>query len=171
MELLIPGLLLVALMVYASTRIKRTAAEAFEPETIATDSFVLEKPEEFLNVINHDPTLELQAYSREFGVENTADVRQACVEIRRFEDSSIEEAIGFIKDSATIKSDISEVLGEQKYRLIEAERIEKGIGYREIYKVAKSGAAVFELKIIALEDINDEVSRRIETLLASFIVK
>ena len=70
MELLIPGLLLVALMVYASTRIKRTAAEAFEPETIETDVFVLEKPEEFLNVINHDLALELQAYSREFGVEN-----------------------------------------------------------------------------------------------------
>ena len=171
MELLIPGLLLVALMVYASTRIKRTAAEAFEPEMIETDAFVLEKPEEFLNVINPDPELELQAYSREFGVENTADVRQVSVEIRRFEGASIDDVIGFIKDSATIKSDISEVLGERKYRLVEAEKIEKGIGYREIFKIAKSGAAVFELKIIALEDTSDEVSRRIETILASFIVK
>ena len=171
MELLIPGLLLVALMVYASTRIKRTAAEAFEPETIETDVFVLEKPEEFLNVINHDLALELQAYSREFGVENTADVRQACFAVRRFEGSGIEDVIGFIKDSATIKSDISEVIGERKYRIIEAERIEKGIGYREIYKLAKSGAAVFELKITALEDANDDVLRRIETILATFIVK
>ena len=32
MELLIPGLILVALMVYASTKIKKAAAAAFEPE-------------------------------------------------------------------------------------------------------------------------------------------
>jgi hypothetical protein len=34
MEILIPGLILVALMVYVSTRIKRAAARAFEPENV-----------------------------------------------------------------------------------------------------------------------------------------
>ena len=171
MELLIPGLLLVALMVYASTKIKRSAAEAFEPETIETDAFILEKPMEFLNVINRDPALELDAYSREYGLEHAAEVRQAHVEIRRFEDSTIDEAVARIRDSATVKSDIAEIIAERKYRLIEAERIEKGIGYREIYKIAASGTTVYELKVIALEDANQEVTSRIESILTSFILK
>ena len=171
MELLIPGLLLVALMVYASTKIKKTAAEAFEPETIESGAFILEKPEEFLNVVNRDPSLELDAYSREYGLEHAAEVRQARVEIRRFENSTLDEAIVIIKDSATINSDIVEIIGERKYRLVEAERIEKGIGYREIYKIAASGSTVYELKVIALEDANEDVTRRIETILASFVVK
>ena len=171
MELLIPGLLLVALMVYASTKIKRSAAEAFEAETIETDAFILEKPEEFLNVINRDPSLELDAYSREYGLEHAAEVRQARAEIRRFEDSTIDEAVTRIRDSATVKSDIAEIIAERKYRLIEAERIEKGIGYREIYKIAASGTTVYELKVIALEDANQEVTSRIESILTSFILK
>ncbi len=171
MELLIPGLLLVALMVYASTKIKKTAAEAFEPETVETDAFVLEKPAEFLNVINRDPALELDAYSREFGVEHAADVRQARVEIRRFENSTIDEAFARIKESSGVRSDIPEIIDERKYRVIEAERIEKGIGYREIYKIAASGPDLFELKVIALEDANEDVANRIETIVASFILK
>jgi len=69
LAILIPGLILVALMVYASTRIKRVAAEAFEAETIETDEFAVEKPDGFLNILNRDPALALDAYSREFGVE------------------------------------------------------------------------------------------------------
>src|SRR5687767_8261126 len=49
MELLIPGLILVALMVYASTRIKRTAAAAFDRETVDTEDFIIQKPEGFLH--------------------------------------------------------------------------------------------------------------------------
>lgn len=171
MELLIPGLLLVALMVYASTKIKRSAAEAFEPETIETDAFTLEKPEEFLNVINRDPTLELDAYSREYGVEHAAEVRQARVEIRRFENATVDEAVKNITEASKISSDIAEIIGERKYRLVEAETIEKGIGYREIYKIAASGTAIYELKVKALEDANPDVTRRIETIIASFTVK
>lgn len=171
MELLIPGLLLVALMVYASTKIKKTAAEAFEAETIETDAFILEKPAEFLNIINRDPALELDVYSRDYGLEHASEVRQARVEIRRFENSTIDEAVERIRDSATVKSDIAEIINERKYRLIEAERIEKGIGYREIYKIAARGATVYELKVIALEDANEDVTRRIETIVASFILK
>lgn len=171
MELLIPGLLLVGLMVYASTKIKRSAAEAFEPETIETEAFTLEKPAEFLNVINRDPALELEAYSREYGFEHAAEVRQARVEVRRFNGSTIDKAIGRIRDSVTVKSEIGEIIAERKYRLIEAERIEKGIGYRETFKIAASGSDLFELKVVALEDANEEVKARIESILASFILK
>lgn len=158
-------------MVYASTKIKKTAAAAFEPETIETDEFVVEKPEGFLNVLNHDPALDLDMYSRDFGVENTANIKQARVEMRHYRVCTMNEAIKMIKENATIKSDIAEIINERKYRLVEAERIEKGIGYREIYKLTESGPDVFELKAIVLEDASDEISQKADGIVLSFIVK
>ena len=171
MELLIPGLILVALMVYASTKIKKITAEAFEPETIETEDFLLEKPEGFLSILNRDPALEVDAYSREFGVETTADIRQARIEVRHYRICKMSEAISLIKERSTIKSEISEVINERKYRLIEAERIEKGIGYREIFKLTEKGKDVFELKVIALEETNDDISRKVDDIVLSFAVK
>jgi len=171
MELLIPGLILVALMVYASTKIKKSAAAAFEPETIETDEFLVEKPEGFLNVLNHDPALELDMYSRDFGVENTADIKQARIELRHFRVCKMSEAIAMIKEKAEIKSDIAEVINERKYRLIEAERIEKGIGFRNIYKLTEKAADVFELRAIVLEDASEEIAQKAEAIVLSFTVK
>ena len=59
MEILIIGSLIVALMVYASTKIKRSAAQAFEEETIETDEFYLVKPEGFLNPIGNASEFEI----------------------------------------------------------------------------------------------------------------
>ena len=76
-----------------------------------------------------------------------------------------------IKEKATIQTDIAEVINERKYRLIEAERIEKGIGLREIYKLTEKGVDVFELKAIVLEDANDEISQKADMIVLSFTVK
>lgn len=171
MELLIPGLILVALMVYASTKIKRTAAAAFEPETIETDEFSIEKPDGFLNVLNRDPALELDMYSKEFGNENASDKRQARVELRHYRVCKMSEAIAMIKERSTIKSDIAEMINERKYRLIEAERIENGIGFREIYKLTDDGPDVFELRSVVLEDASDEIANKAEAIVLSFSVK
>ena len=54
-------------MVWASTRIKKTAAAAFEAETVETDDFVIKKSDGFLNVINGDPKYAFEAYSKEIG--------------------------------------------------------------------------------------------------------
>lgn len=171
MELLIPGLILVALMVYASTRIKKTAAQAFEPESIDNDRFEIEKPEGFLSVINGDPELEFEAYSREFGGEGAENVKQARVEIRILENSDLTAAAAKIKEAVKVVSDVSEIIGERKYRLIEVENTEKGVGMLEFYKLAASGSSVCQLKVIALEETNVDIARKIETIIASFTVK
>lgn len=171
MELLIPGLILVALMVYASTRIKKTAAQAFEPESIDTDVFEIEKPEGFLSVIGGDPALEFEAYSREFGDEGAENVRQARVEIRILENFSLDAAASAIKGAAKVVSDVREIMDERKYRLIETEISEKGIKILEFYKLAASGPNVCQLKVSALEETNVEIARKIETIIASFTVK
>jgi hypothetical protein len=171
MELLIPGLILVALMVYASTRIKKTAAAAFEPESIETDKFVIEKPEGFLTVLNGDASLEYEGYSKEFGDDGAEDIKQARIEVRSFSDSKLVAAISRIKAATKVVSNISEVIGEKKYALIEAETTNKNIGMLEFYKIAESGGGVLELKVIALAETNPEVARKIETVVASFLVK
>ena len=171
MELLIPGLILVALMVYASTRIKKTVATAFEAETVETDGFVIEKPEGFLNVINGRPELEFEAYSREFGGEGAPEVKQARVEIRLFENSNLDEAVTRIGETAQVVSNTPEIIDERKYLLIDAEKVENGIALREFYKLVEKGSGVYELKIIALAETNGDISRKIEMMLASFLVK
>ncbi len=171
MELLIPGLILVALMVYASTRIKKTAAAAFEQETIESDAFIIEKPEGFLNVINCDPTLEFEAYSRDFGDEDAENMRQARVEIQRLKGTPPERAIKDITASIKVTSRNTEIVDERKYFLIEAERIEKGVGLVELYKIAASGSDTLVLKITALEQTSEDVARKIQLLASGFSVK
>src|SRR5580765_1394277 len=93
MDLLIPGLILVALMVYASTRIKKTAAAAFEAETIETDDFVIQKPDGFLNVINGDPQFAFEAYSKEFGGPGAENFRQGTAHLKIYEGVSADQAV------------------------------------------------------------------------------
>lgn len=171
MELLIPGLILVALMVYASTRIKKTAAAAFEPETVETEAFIIDKPEGFLNVINGDPKFEFEAYSRDFGDEPAENVRQARIEIVRRKGITPEKAVKEIASTTKVTSRNTEIVDERKYFLIETERVEKGTGLVELYKLTASGSDVLELKIIALEQTSEEIARKIQSIALSFSVK
>ena len=170
MEILILGLILVAFMVYASTRIKRSAAQAFDAETVETEQFVIQKPEGFLNVINGDPQYAFEAYSKEFGVDDAAEFRLGTATLKILESQG--DPADTIKNSATeIVSDINEVIGENHYRVIEAKRAKKEIEFRVLYKIAESGSKIFELEIAALSETPDEFSRKIESMLDSFEIK
>ncbi len=171
MELLIPGLLLVALMVYASTKIKRTVAEAFEHEHIETDDYVLEKPEGFLNVLNRDSSLELDIYSKESGVDDAASFKVARAELRIYAQRTIDYAANALAESVKIGSSVSEIVDGRKYRVLEAESSEKGVEFRELYKLTEKHGRVFELKLQILENAGDELSRKADQMFTSFEVK
>lgn len=171
MELLIPGLILVALMVYASTRIKKTAAAAFEAETIENETFSLEKPDGFLTVLNGNADLLFESYSRDFGDEPAENIRQARIEVRKLAITTPEQAAKKIAGEAKVTSKTTEIINERKYLLIESERVEKGIGHVDLYKLAASGSDVVQLKIIALERTSEDVARKIQSLASSFQVK
>ena len=158
-------------MVYASTRIKRSAAQAFEPETIDTDVFFFEKPEGFLTVLNGDPKLMYEGYSREFGGEGAEDTRQGRVEVKKIENATIKSVVAKIGETAKVTSKTTEMMDERKYQLVEAERMDKGIGMVELYKLTESGSDVIELKITALEETNEEVARKITGIASSYYVK
>lgn len=171
MELLIPGLILVALMAYASTRIKRIAAEAFEPETIDTPEFTFEKPDGFLNVLSLPAGLTLESYSKEYGVGHAKNFRQARAEIRTFSDRKAADIVRSIEDSISKASKINEVIDGKKYTVIEGETVENGVGLQHTFKVAEGSGAVFELKMTTLEDVSDEILSAVRSMVANFVVK
>ncbi|MEP6788444.1 MAG: hypothetical protein ABJB40_08435 [Acidobacteriota bacterium] len=172
MELLIPGLILVALMVYASTRIKKTAAAAFDAETIETDDFIIQKPDGFLNKLNGDPEYAFEAYSKEFGGPGAENVRQGTAHLKIYDGVSSEQAVAnLLKSGVEITGDISEVVNEIRYRVIEAGRTEKGVELRVFYKIAERNSRTYEFEITALAETSGEFMRKIETMLAGFEVK
>ncbi len=171
LAILIPGLIIVALMVWASTRIKRIAAAAFEPETIETDDFVIQKPDGFLNNLNGDPKFTFTAYSKEFGADAT-DIRQGRVQLTVTDDAGIDQIIaGFSDGGDEIVDDVTEVVGPTRYRLIEAKRDENGHDLCVTYKIAEMDSRVFTLESIRLAETSDEFTRKIEAFANSFELK
>ena len=172
MELLIPGLILVALMVYASTRIKKTAAAAFDPETIETDEYLVEKPEGFLNVIGGDPKYAIHAYSKEFGGAGAEDIRQGMANLYIRSGVSMEKAFSeILGPDASKLSDDSEVIDGVKYRVIETKRALKGVDLLVSYKLVERKGKVFIFEGARLAETTPEFARKIDGMLSSFVVK
>ena len=172
MELLIPGLILVALMVYASTRIKKTAAAAFEAETVETDEFIVQKPDGFLTVLNGDPQYAFESYSKEYGDTGAEDFRKGTAYLRIISDSTVDKAAANLADAEDeIISNTTEVIGEHRYRVIEIKRIVGGIEFRVFYKLAGRNKRVFEFQITAIAETTDEFMRNVEGMLAGFEIK
>ena len=169
MELLIPGLILVALMVYASTRIKRSAAAAFEAETIETDEFVIQKPDGFLNVIGGDPQFE--AYSKEFGGLDQ-NIRLATARLMVSSGSSVDGAVSAIRESGVeIVADVGEVIGERHYRVIESKLVDNGVGFRVFDKLAESGGKLYDLEVTVFAEAPEDFLNKAEAMLTSFELK
>ncbi len=171
LAILIPGLIIVALMVWASTRIKRIAAAAFEAETIETNDFIIQKPDGFLHNLNGDPKYTFETYSKEFGVDAT-DIRQGRVRLTIRDDVGMQQIIiGFADDGDEIVDDVTEIIGPTRYRLIEAKRDENGHDLCVTYKIVEKGSQVYMLETIRLAETSDEFARKIEAFANSFELK
>lgn len=160
MEILIIGSLFVALMVYASTRIKKSAAAAWEEETIAGEGFVIRKPEGFLNVIGGDENYAFEAYSKEFGGAGAEEIREATATVK----------IGIAADHET-PFGRTEVIGENRYDIGESESEDNGITFRNSSKAAERDGKVYVLNVRALGETSPGVMRKIESMIDSFELK
>ena len=167
MELFIPGLVLVALMVWASTKIKKRAADAFEAETIETANYTLRKPEGFLHVLN-DPAHELYAYSREFGAGAGSKARRATIEIEIFRSESLADVRNAIKSSATDVEVVRETSSECE---LETDETANETSFRCFYKIVRSENAVYRLRFGTLAEHVNEYVDRINAALDSFSVR
>ncbi len=172
MEILIPGLILVALMVYASTKIKKNAARAYERETIETPEFSIVKPEGFICPVDHDEKLVFAAYSKEYGRDEADTVRQASAEIRVFEDENFDEICERAKiDTVKVISEDVGILNGSKCCTIHAEAIGKGVALNRTHKIVAGDGKIYDLMISVLPEHSGDYSVNVDELLDSFTLR
>lgn len=176
MEILIIGVVVVALMVYVSTRIKKSAAAAFERETIETEDFRLIKPEGLLHPLRDESKFAFEAYSKEFGAENLRNIWQSNVELLVHSDAKFKKICSDIKKSADeILSEnvLKDAPEDQRICLIEGEQTLDDVKKRVFWKIVESVSQkkVYELRIFVLEGNLPEFGEKAREMLESFTVK
>ncbi len=172
MEILIPGLILVGFMVWASTRIKRNAARAFEREDIDTSDFSLIKPDGFLAVAEPPDGLLFSAYSKEFGTGEAESIRRATAEVIKLPAASIGDVIdGERSDASRIVEESSGIVNEMKYAYVVLEESRNGVESLVYTKSYFTGDAVVRLSATCLKEHATDFTPKLEGMLASFIVK
>ncbi|HSI87636.1 MAG TPA: hypothetical protein VK918_01190 [Pyrinomonadaceae bacterium] len=153
MEILIPGLILVALMVWASTKIKKKAAAAYEEETIETERFSIEKADGFISPTFPEEGMVFAAYSKEFGRDRTRDLRQAQLEVSLRRGARLEQlARQFEIDSSNGVVEVPAPSGD----------------LAEFVRLAASSEGVYELRGRVLLDHRQEFARKLKEMMASF---
>ena len=164
MELLIPGLILVALMVYASTRIKRSASRAFDEERITGKGFSLTKPEGFLHRIDNESEYEFEAYSKDFGTGTAEDIRAATA-VMIISDLALEQAVSAEQARLTTVTESSETNGAKQ---ISGELIRNGHSYNVFAKSLPLNGQTATLRIEVLKAKLSELQSKTQVLLDSF---
>ena len=175
MEILIIGIIFVTLMAYVSTRIKKSAATAYEPEIIETDEFFLVKPEGFISPIGGKSAFAFEAYSKDFGESDATE------KLYRAEASlKISDDENFAGYCQSARQNFDEVLAEetvirspdgQKIFLLKAETKQTdapAISYR---KIIGGERRIYDLQVTVLSESFSTFGERIEQMLETFRVK
>lgn len=168
MEILFVGIAIVALMAYVSTRIKKSAADAYLPETFDAPDFLLIKPEGFLNPVEAKEGLAFYAYSKDYGIENTAKFRQSEIKLRVYEIDSFREIVANAKKLA------DKVLSEKNEGdvfLLKTENTEEKVSLEKEHKFVSKNGKVYELEIKTLQETAENYTQRIAETFESFTVK
>jgi hypothetical protein len=164
MELLVPGLILVALMVYASTKIKRNTAKAYEEEKIEGDGFSLIKPDGFLHKMNTSDGSDFEAYSKDFGIDNAENRHRAILKLQSTGDdiASVRKAI-----RATAES----IAEDPESGVLEVERTDDGFPVNAFYKFEKNNGKLYELQAVVLREHKDDYLRKVQRLFESLQIR
>lgn len=176
MEILIVGVVIVALMAYVSTKIKKSAAQAFEREEIETEGFRIVKPEGFINPINNDSPLAFEAYSKAMGENEAKHFRQAWAGLRVFSNADFQTICKNAKMSSgkiTSKKFSEDTPEGQKIFLLESEKTEKEAAMFCLWKIVENRERrkIYELQISVLENYRAEFADKAGEMLESFTVK
>jgi len=168
MELLIPGLILVALMAYVSTRIKRSAARAFEAESFTGDGFTLNKPDGFLHLSEENSEHPFEAYSKEFGTGDAGNIRAAHAVVMVGESDFNEVAMAERSRLSEIDESGAFELGEAHCMLLKGELVNNGRPYLASAKIMQKDGRTLTLRIEVLKERADDFARKIDDMLLSF---
>lgn len=149
MEILIVGVIIVALMAYASTKIKNAAKRAYEQEIVETEQFTITKPEGFIIPIKEESEFVFETYSKDFGEDESGKFNQCWAFIRE-------------KEATEKKAEVSE-----------SEKIEDGVTIKVFEKILlnQNLNKTYELEILVLPEYYEQYSDRIKLMLNSFSLK
>ncbi|REJ75929.1 MAG: hypothetical protein DWQ47_09870 [Acidobacteria bacterium] len=169
MEILIIGGILVLIMVLVSTRIKKSAAEAFEEEMVETDEFSILKPEGFLHPLREPRDFPFEAYSKLFGERSTRNIWRARARLRIYDGDRLDEIARETSESEEVVSSETSETGDET--LIDSRRTEDDIIFLVKRKIVQKNGRTFELRATMLVPYDEEYSGRISALIDSFTVK
>ncbi|HTH52058.1 MAG TPA: hypothetical protein VL501_09005 [Pyrinomonadaceae bacterium] len=169
MELLIPGLILVAVMAWASTRIKRNAAAAFDAETIDGAEFTIRKPDGWLSVAEPAGDRLFEAYSKEFGTNAEENIRRGTASLD-VSNGNADDVVRELAAGGNELDDRREVIDDIHYRVIELEQEGEAV-FRRSLKLAEKNGKVYTLTVTTLADATDEFRQGVETMIDSFVLK
>jgi hypothetical protein len=150
MEILIIGGIIVALMVYASTKIKNQAKAAYQREVFETEHFKLIKPDDFIVPIKENSEFLFEAFSKELSENDESEDYYRCR-------ATIQE-----KDGLTDETDAFE--SEQIENNVTLKIFRKALAHKELDKT-------FELKIFLIPDYEEQFLEGINVMLNSFQLK
>lgn len=148
MEILIIGGIIVALMVYVSTRIKKVSKLAYEREVFETAGFRIVKPDEFIIPVDDNSPFAFEARSRDFGEDEASDFYQCLATIK------VQNGVGRAQSFETQKTE-KEVLFDLFHKAISN----------------SAGNKIYELEIAVLPEFKEKHQAGIDLMLNSFAVK
>ena len=176
MEIFIVGAAVVALMVYVSTKIKKSAAEAYEPEFVERDDFTINKPEGFLSPLEARDGFLFEAYSRNYGEKEKRNTRQATALL------TADSGLNFEAERQKAKNSAAKIVSEKilkkgangdKICLLKMEKKENGFAAIEFWKIIESAELqkTFSLRVWVLKSFKDDYIDRINEITNSFRLK
>lgn len=172
MEIFIPGIILVALMVYASTRIKRNAAAAYNEEIIDNEKFFITKPEGFLSPVDPPESMLFAAYSKEFGHDEAGELHRATIELYLYGSLTADERIAELESEIDIKhSETAGVIDENKRFIITGIVFENGAEVIEKHLLIAGSDGLYDLTTKVLKEHDDEFSAKLDEMSAGFRLK
>jgi hypothetical protein len=146
MEIWIVGIIIVGLMIYVSTRIKKASKQAYARETFETEEFQITKPDDFLIPVEEDSPYVFEARSKEFGSEDVRDFYQCLATVTA-------------KTGAANPKNYAE------------SRTEKGAELDSHNKIISGANKHFHLKIDVLSEFKEKYQSAVDEMLSSFAVK
>lgn len=176
MEIFFVGIIIVALMVYASTKIKKSAAQAFEREAIDEEEFSLVKPENFIHPFKENSEFAFEAYTKDFGGGSAKNFRQSRATLRVISDLNFETVCKNAKksvDKILSKNFVGNAPEDQKIFLLETEKSEKDIKFFTFWKIVESKARrkVYEFQVSVLEANRKDFADAMNEMIETFAVK
>ena len=168
--------LFIAVLMFISSRIRRVASRAFEPETIENVEFKINKPEGYLNPINNGSEYPFEAYTRELGEKSAGRLRKSIVKM------SVNDGLIFKNSCESAKRNVDNVYSEtilenvpkgQQICLIEGEKMEDEVNRFVFHKIVESENQnkTYDLEVSILEANEDEYIGKATELINSFTVK